>query len=213
MSDIKTIDELRDELCDQGMEETVIFENPDFASAFIGISADDRAVYDYAKMIQHLVAKDNMTPEEAADFIDYNTVRSLGYVEGHPVIVMLRDNIEVRPQVFRVYLSHAFGNQDVNRVHLEIQIKDMYKKYMDQINKQRILLVSPIHALGHSYDWMSYQEGLDQCFKLLSGCDLMVTFPGYDSSTGVRAEIDYCQMFDIPVMTVDQFIKDFLSIS
>ena len=70
-------------------EETsiVLFESPSYDDAFIGLTLDNRAVYDYDKMIKYLVTEDNMTIEEASDFISYNTIRSLPYVENHPIIM------------------------------------------------------------------------------------------------------------------------------
>lgn len=70
-----------------GYENSVIFENPSYDSAIIGISEDERVIYDYDKMIKYLVTEDDMTIEEASDFISYNTIRSLPYVENHPIIM------------------------------------------------------------------------------------------------------------------------------
>ena len=77
----------REILCDMGYESSVIFENPSYDPAIIGISEDERVIYDYDKMIKYLVTEDDMTIEEASDFISYNTIRSLPYVENHPIIM------------------------------------------------------------------------------------------------------------------------------
>lgn len=61
-----------------GAEDVVIFESPSYESAFIGVSHDNRAVYDYYKMVDYLVATDDMTYDEAIEFIDYNTIGCLG---------------------------------------------------------------------------------------------------------------------------------------
>lgn len=70
-----------------GLENIVIFENPSYEKAFIGVSDCNRAVYDYNLMIQCLVEEEEMEELEAIEFIDYNTIRSLGYVENSPIIV------------------------------------------------------------------------------------------------------------------------------
>ena len=70
-----------------GYDEVVIFENPSYDGALLGVSTDGRAVYDYDRMVQSLMTSEDMTEEEAADFISYNTIRSLDYVEGAPVVV------------------------------------------------------------------------------------------------------------------------------
>ena len=72
---------------DCGYEDVVIFENPSFNDAFIGISEDNRAVYEYELMVQSLMNEDGMSWEEAAEFIDFNTIRSLPYMAGSPIVV------------------------------------------------------------------------------------------------------------------------------
>ena len=69
-------------------ENLVVFENPDYDSAIIGVSHDDRVIYDYDKMIKHLVAVDHMAIDEAADFISYNTLRAIPYIGDDAPIVM-----------------------------------------------------------------------------------------------------------------------------
>ena len=78
----------REIFCDTGYEESIIVANPDYDSAIVGVSDNGEVIYDFDKMVQHLVEHDNMTTEEAADFICYNTIRSLPYVgEGAPIIM------------------------------------------------------------------------------------------------------------------------------
>ena len=73
---------------DQGFENFIIFENPDYDSAIIGITENNQVVYDYEKMIEYLMQEDDMDYEEAVDFISYNTIRSLPYAgEGAPIIM------------------------------------------------------------------------------------------------------------------------------
>ena len=55
--------------------------------AFLGVSSDNRAVYDYEKMVECLMEGDGMDEDEAADFISYNTIRSLDYVQGAPIVL------------------------------------------------------------------------------------------------------------------------------
>ena len=81
-------DENRKVLADLDYEDLVVFENPDYDSAIIGVSHDNRVVYDYDKMLEFLVDNENMTIEEAADFISYDTIRSLSYQGMDAPIVM-----------------------------------------------------------------------------------------------------------------------------
>ena len=78
----------KDILMDQGFGNFIIFENPDYDSAIIGITENNQVVYDYEKMIEYLMQEDDMDYEEAVDFISYNTIRSLPYAgEGAPIIM------------------------------------------------------------------------------------------------------------------------------
>lgn len=77
-------------LVDLGYEDAVIFDNPDYDSAIIGVSHDDRVIYDYDAMIASLMLEDDMTMEEAMDFIDYNTLRALPYSGPDGPIVMYK---------------------------------------------------------------------------------------------------------------------------
>lgn len=78
---------IKDILCEQGYGDAILFENPDYASAIIGLSEDGRVIYSYPLMISHLVDKDHMSEEDAVEFIDYNTIRALPYMgEMRPII-------------------------------------------------------------------------------------------------------------------------------
>ena len=78
----------REILDDMGYTDSIIFTNPDYDDAIIGISHDDRVIYDYDKMLEHLIMNEDMTDEEAADFISYNTIRSIPYAGENAPIVM-----------------------------------------------------------------------------------------------------------------------------
>ena len=78
----------RDVLNDMGYDNFTIFTNPDYDDAIIGISHDDRVIYDYDKMIAHLMEYEKMTDEEAADFISYDTMKIIPYTGEYAHIVM-----------------------------------------------------------------------------------------------------------------------------
>lgn len=66
----------------------IVFQTPDFASAFVGTSDDGRAIYSYTLMVESLMLEDNMSHNEAIEFIDYNAIRALPYMgEKAPIIV------------------------------------------------------------------------------------------------------------------------------
>ena len=64
------------------------FENPDFVDAIVGITEEGNLIYDYDKMIQSLVNEGEMNEEEAIEWIEYNTIRTIPYMgNGRPIIV------------------------------------------------------------------------------------------------------------------------------
>lgn len=79
--------EVKQYIEDQGYDSVVVFEDPDYAPAFIGITHDDRAVYDYNRMVRFLMDRDKMSEDEAIEFIEYNTIRALDYIEKGPVMI------------------------------------------------------------------------------------------------------------------------------
>ena len=81
----------RDLLNELGLEESIVFENPDYDSAIIGYDANDnRIIYDFEKMAEHLMEVDGMEYDEAVEFIEYNTIRSIPYAGGNAPIILNR---------------------------------------------------------------------------------------------------------------------------
>ena len=68
--------------------EAIVFEAPDYTSAFVGISEDGRAIYSYALMIESLMEEDDMNSNEAAEFIEFNTISSLPSLGEKAPIIM-----------------------------------------------------------------------------------------------------------------------------
>jgi hypothetical protein len=81
--------EIKEILCEIGLENSIVFENPDYESAIVGFDYNsDRVIYDYDKMVEFLVTTYSMSSEEAVEFIDVNTIRSLSYMgEKGPIIL------------------------------------------------------------------------------------------------------------------------------
>lgn len=80
----------RELLVELGLEDAIVFEEPDYDSAIIGYDAiSNRVVYDYEKMIEHLMDSSDMTYEEAVEFIDYNASYA---VPNHPIILVRIDD-------------------------------------------------------------------------------------------------------------------------
>ena len=79
----------RERIENEGFEDVIIFDNPSYDDALIGITKDNRAVYDYYKMIEWLIQNEDMDYDEAADFICWND--SFYYGEGYPLIIFSLD--------------------------------------------------------------------------------------------------------------------------
>ena len=89
----------KDILVEIGLEDSIIFENPDYDSAIIGYEENSqRIIYDYEKMTEHLMDKEGMTYEEAVEFIDYNTVQACAYMGNNAPIILrnITDYINIK---------------------------------------------------------------------------------------------------------------------
>lgn len=72
-----------------GYENAIIYQNPDFDKAIIGVDANSGSViYDYQLMISCLMEQDKISYEQAVDFIDFNTIRATPYMpQPRPIIL------------------------------------------------------------------------------------------------------------------------------
>ena len=80
---MKNIDKLKEYTNDP----VVVFDNLDYDSALIGITEDNRAVYDYDLMIKYLMDTQGWDETESIEWIEYNTLRALPYVQGSPIVM------------------------------------------------------------------------------------------------------------------------------
>lgn len=74
-------------ILENGYEDAVYFDNFDYPETIVGFTDDGRVVYDYEKMVEAFVIHEKWTTEEAMEWIDYNMIRSLPYVENAPIIM------------------------------------------------------------------------------------------------------------------------------
>lgn len=78
--------ELRSEL----PEDAIVFDNMSYDSSIVGVTTDGRVVYDYDKMVEELMAEEGWSYEDATEWIDYNTIRSLSYAGHNAPIIMYK---------------------------------------------------------------------------------------------------------------------------
>jgi len=73
-------------------EGAIILDNPAFDNSIVGISTEGCVVYNYQKMIEEYCKDNSCSHEDAKEFIDYNTVRMIPYLNStkrKPVIVQI----------------------------------------------------------------------------------------------------------------------------
>lgn len=85
----KMINEKLREYLNESLDSAYIFDNPSFDNSIIGISTDGKVVYDFRRMIFEMTEEDAISEEEAIEFIEYNTLRVMDYMEENmrPIIV------------------------------------------------------------------------------------------------------------------------------
>ena len=71
-------------------ENTVVFDNVSYDNSIIGTTFDGRAIYDYNLMIFELMEDDNISENDAIDWIEYNTLRSIPYAGDKAPLVMMK---------------------------------------------------------------------------------------------------------------------------
>jgi len=77
-------------LLEAGWEGITILKDYDYDSALIGVTHDGRAVYDFDKMVEWIAETEGCSYEDAMEWVDYNTIRALGYFGSDSPIVMYR---------------------------------------------------------------------------------------------------------------------------
>ena len=92
------------EMMDLGPEECpIILDNHYYDNSIIGITNDNRLVYDYNKMIREFARDEGCDEIEAQEWVDYNTMRAIPYMgEMRPIILQAN-----RREIFQ----HAFDER------------------------------------------------------------------------------------------------------
>lgn len=70
-----------------GYEDVIVFDDYG-VETLIGVDSENRAVYDYGKMVEWIMKTDKCSYDDAVDWIEYNTIRSLPYVGNKAPIVV-----------------------------------------------------------------------------------------------------------------------------
>ena len=77
-------------------EEAAIFNVPSYDNSIVGITDDGHIIYDYDKMIREFMSEKNVTMQEAIEFVEYNTLRTIPYIEEavRPIIMFSSEIIK-----------------------------------------------------------------------------------------------------------------------
>ena len=88
MRQFKDFSELKQWCLDNDYSNTVIFRDPDYSSAVVGIASNGSLIYSYEKMVEWLMVACELTETDAIEFIDKNTLPAIEYEgEMRPVIL------------------------------------------------------------------------------------------------------------------------------
>lgn len=86
----KALSNMCEEMGLEDDERPIILDGMAYDNSIIGISADGSLVYDYDKMVDELVEGEGWDVTEAMEWLDYNTLRAIPYMEPYgkkPIIL------------------------------------------------------------------------------------------------------------------------------
>ena len=69
-------------------EDAIVFDSMSYDGSIVGVTTDDRVVYDYDKMVEELMEDEGWSYEDATEWINYNTIRALPYLGENAPIIM-----------------------------------------------------------------------------------------------------------------------------
>lgn len=75
------------DLIDNGYEDLSVFENPSYDGCIVGISTNNQIIYSLSQMVEWFCKENNCSFDESLEYIDYNTIRTIPYMENPPVII------------------------------------------------------------------------------------------------------------------------------
>lgn len=129
--------DLRDKMCDNGFENSIVYDNPSFDDSIIGVDVNGKTVYAYPLMVEEYIMDecDNIEPltndelyekrTDAMEFIDYNTLRATPYMGPTAPIVL-----DFNPESEGYYDMVSGEKYDINKVEFKIEEKyNEFKNY------------------------------------------------------------------------------------
>lgn len=92
-----------------------------------------------------------------------------------------------------IYIAHPFGGLKENVDAVEKIVKGLIHKHPD------CTFYSPLHATGFFYSQLTYLDGMEHCFEVLSRCDELWLCGSWQDSRGCNMEYGYAKAKGIPV--------------
>ena len=81
--------EVREALCEVLDDDALFFDSEYYDNSIVGYTDTGCVVYDYNKMIEELMQDTGMDFNEAVEWVEYNTIRALDYInEEHKPVIM-----------------------------------------------------------------------------------------------------------------------------
>ena len=80
-----------EEVCKYAEDQEInvkVLSAPSYKNSIIGISYDNRVIYDYDLMIDDLMEEEDLDYESALEFLEYNTLRALPYMGNDAPIIL-----------------------------------------------------------------------------------------------------------------------------
>ena len=84
-----------------------------------------------------------------------------------------------------IYLAHPFGGLKENVDKVKKIILGLIHKHPD------CTFYSPLHAIGFFYSQLTYLNGMEHCFEVLSRCDELWLTGNWRESRGCKLEFDF----------------------
>lgn len=84
------MNKVEERLLDAEYDGITYLVNESYEDALIGVSEDERAIYDFDLMVQWLIDKYGWSETESIEWIEVNTIRALPYMGDKPPIIMYR---------------------------------------------------------------------------------------------------------------------------
>lgn len=87
MTKFNNSQELHEWLCEHEHSETSTFGEY-YLSAIIGITEEGNLVYSYSKMVEQEMEDYDISLDDAVEYINYNTIRTVPYMKDKPPVIV-----------------------------------------------------------------------------------------------------------------------------